>query len=400
MEHVAIVGASLAGLTAAEALREAGFGGVVTVVDAASEVPADRPPLSKQVLAGTMEPERAVHPVASRLAQLDVDLRLGLRATSLSVPERRVAFDDGSELSADGLVLATGASPRRLDTPLGGCHVLRDLADCLAIRADLVAGARRVVVIGAGFIGAEVAATCRGLGLDVTMVETQPWPLQRVLPGEIGRFIAELHADEGVDVRLGVGVDRLEGATRVERVVLTDGTSIDADIVIAGIGVSPSTGWLEGSGLDLSNGIVCDAACFAAPGIVAAGDVACWPNGAFDGELMRVEQWENAIEQGEHAARQLLAVAAGGDAVPFTPIPWFWSDQYDRKIQLAGRVAATDTVTVVDGSIAERRFVALFGRGDRCTAVLGVNRPRHVVQLRMAMADGPLALDDAIARFR
>jgi len=399
MDHIAIVGASLAGLTAAETIREGGFEGVITVVDGSAVLPSDRPPLSKQVLAGTMEPERAASPVASRLDSLGLTLRLGVRATALSVADRRLTLDDGSELVADGLVIATGASPRRLDTSLAGVHTLRDLGDSLAIRADLDAGSRRVVVIGAGFIGAEVAATCRGLGLDVTMIETQPWPLQRVFPPEIGRFIADLHSAEGVDVRLGVGVDHLEGVNRVERVVLTDGAAVEADVVVAGIGVTPSVGWLDGSGLDLGNGIVCDETCAAAPGVFAAGDVACWPNPAFGGELMRVEQWENAIEQGEHVGRQLLASAARVGLAPFSSIPWFWSDQYTCKIQLAGRASHTDEFRIVEGSMDERRFVAIFGRGDICTAVLGVNRPRHVVQLRMRMAEGGLSVDDAIAHF-
>lgn len=399
MDHIAIVGASLAGLTAAETIRDGGFSGSITVVDSSATLPSDRPPLSKQVLAGTMEPGRAASPVASRIDGLGLTLRLGVRATALSVADRRLTLDDGSEVVADGLVIATGASPRRLETSLAGVHTLRDLDDSLAIRADLDAGARRVVVIGAGFIGAEVAATCRGLGLDVTMVEAQPWPLQRVFPPEIGRFISELHSAEGVDVHLGVGVDRLEGTDRVERVVLTDGTAIDADVVVAGIGVTPSTGWLEESGLDLGNGIVCDETCAAAPGVFAAGDVACWPNPAFDGELMRVEQWENAIEQGEHVGRQLLASAGGLELTPFSSIPWFWSDQYACKIQLAGRASDSDEFRIVEGSPDERRFVAIFGRGDVCTAVLGVNRPRHVVQLRMRMADGGLSFGDAIAHF-
>jgi NADPH-dependent 2,4-dienoyl-CoA reductase/sulfur reductase-like enzyme len=183
----------------------------------------------------------------------------------------------------------------------------------------------------------------------------------------------------------------------VERVRLTDGTVIDADVVVAGIGVTPSVDWLAGSGLDLDNGVICDATCLAAPGVVAAGDVAAWYNPLYD-EVMRVEQWENAIEQGAHAARRLMAGDGAGTAEPYAPVPWFWTDQYDRKLQLAGRVAPGDEVAIIEGSLDERRFVAAFRRGDRCVGVLGVNRPRHVVQIRMKMNE-PLAWSDALAHF-
>lgn len=302
----------------------------------------------------------------------------------------------------DGLVLATGSTPRRLDSPLAGVHTLRTLEDCLAIRADLLASPRRLVVIGAGFIGAEVAATARSMGLEVTILETAELPMQRVLPGAIGGFVAELLTDHGIDVRLGVTVDRLEGGQRVERVILGDGTVIDADVVVAGIGVTPSMGWLEGSGLTLGNGVVCDGTCLAAPGVVAAGDLALWPNQLY-GETMRIEQWDNAIEQGAYAGQRLLhrdgaGVGNGTPPAPYAPVPWFWSDLFDRKLQLAGRVGPGDHVEIVDGSLEERRFVALFRRGDRCVAVLGVNRPRLVVQLRMKMTE-PLAWSDALAEF-
>jgi 3-phenylpropionate/trans-cinnamate dioxygenase ferredoxin reductase subunit len=387
LSSVAVVGASLAGLAAAQALRDGGHDGDLVVVDPSPALPADRPPLSKQVLAGEWEPERAQQPMASRLDGLGLDLRLGVAATALDAGTRRLTLSDGSELAPDGIVLAMGASARSLPgaTP-AGVHVVRTLEDCLALRADLDAGPSRVVVIGAGFIGAEVAATCRGRGLDVTMIEAAPVPLGRVLPGTIGDFITDLHRDEGVDVRLGVGVDGLDtdGAGRVRAVRMADGTEVAADVVVVGIGVTTNTGWLEGSGLTVDNGVVCDETCLAAPGITAAGDVANWMNAHY-GERMRVEHWEHAIEQGEAAGRRLLAEHP--EAVPFLAVPWFWSDQYDRKIQMAGRPAAGDELTVVDGSIEERRFVATFRRGDRCTAVLGVNRPRLVIQARMRLND-------------
>lgn len=402
MDRITIVGASLAGLSAAEAFREGGFSGPITVIDGSPTLPPDRPPLSKAVLIGTMEPEAARQPVASRLDELDLTMMLGRHVTGLDVASRSVTLDDGSTIAGDGVVIATGSSPRHLPLAvsggrtLAGVHVLRTEKDARALRDDLDRSPERVVVIGAGFIGAEVAASCRSRGLAVTMIETQPLPLQRVLPGSIGQFVADLHRDEGVDVRLGVGVSELRGSDRVEQVVLADGAVIDASVVVVGIGVIPGTSWLVDSGLAVGNGVRSDATCLAAPGIAAAGDVCEWPNELF-GELMRVEQWENAIEQGAHVARRLLAGDAG-DAMTFRPVPWFWSDQYDRKIQLAGRVAPTDEAVVVDGSIEERRFVAVFRRDDRCVAVLGVNRPRHVVQLRMKMSE-PLAWADALAHF-
>ena len=275
-----------------------------------------------------------------------------------------------------------------------GVFGLRTGEDALALRSALDDGPSRVVVVGAGFIGAEVAATCRGRGLEVTMVEAAPAPLQRVLPRALGDFVADLHRDEGVDVRLGVGVDRLavDGSGRVSAVHLADGSAVEAEVVVVGIGVTPSVEWLEGAGLDLAGGVRCDPTMLAGPGVVACGDVARWTNPRFD-EEMRVEQWENAVEQGGHAARTLLAHLAGGTGEPFAPVPWFWSDQYDRKIQLAGRPDAADELVVVDGTVEERRFAALFRRGDRCTAVFGVNRPRHVMQARMKMAD-TLAWDE------
>ena len=231
--------------------------------------------------------------------ELEVDWERGCRATGLDLGDRRLALADGRTVPFDGLVIATGAAPRHLPGSggLAGVHVLRTLDDCLAIKADLDAGPGRVVVVGAGFIGAEVAATCRQRGHEVTVVEALPVPMERILGTDLGSLTADLHRDHGVHVRLGVGVEALEGGERVERLRLADGSVVDADVVVVGIGVTPYTGWLEGSGLALDNGVVCDETCLAAPGVVAAGDIARWPNARF-GEVMRVEQWENAMEQG------------------------------------------------------------------------------------------------------
>ena len=381
-----VVGASLAGLRALQALRRGGFAGRLIAIGEESEPPYDRPPLSKDVLAGKWDAER------TRLLRpeddaLGVEWRLGQRAEALDLAARQVRLDGGESVGFDGLVIATGTWARRLpDTPaLTGVHVLRTLADCLALRAALDASPR-VVVIGAGFIGLEVAATCRGRGLEVTVIESLAAPLERGLGAKLGAYVGEIHRDQGVDLRLGVKVARLAGSTRVEAVELADGTRVPADVVVVGIGAAPATGWLEGSGLELADGVVCDAACRTtrAPFVVAAGDVARWPNPLF-GASMRIEHWTNATEQADHAAATLLAGASGGE--PFAPVPFVWSDQYDRKIQLAGRLESADETRLVDGSLEERRFVMLFGSAGRVCGVLGLNRPRLVMKARALIRD-------------
>jgi NADPH-dependent 2,4-dienoyl-CoA reductase/sulfur reductase-like enzyme len=398
-DRIVVVGASLAGFRAAEELRALGHTGPIALVGDEPRQPYERPPLSKQVLAGKQPPEATAIAVASgSVDDLALDWHLGTPATGIDLHTRTVLLGGGERLPFDGLVIATGASPRRLPGTdhLEGVHTLRTLDDCLAIRAALVSVPRRVAVVGAGFIGAEVAATCRGLGIEVSLIEALPVPLERGLGARMGAVMADLHRDHGVDVRLGVGVVLIEGGRRVERVRLTDGAVLDVDLVVIGIGVSPNTEWLNGSGLKIDNGVVCDQTCSAAPGVVAAGDVARWPNVRFD-ELMRVEHWDNAIEMGAHAARTLLA--PGGMAQPYAPVPWFWSDQYDRKVQLAGRAGADDIVEVVSGSIEERRFVAFYGRGGRVVGVLGMNQPAKVTRWR-SLLERPTSWDDALATAR
>jgi NADPH-dependent 2,4-dienoyl-CoA reductase/sulfur reductase-like enzyme len=390
---------------AARTLRLEGHTGSIVVLDADHRTPYDKPPLSKQVLSQGWEPEKIVLPAATE--DLDLDVRLGVRATGLDLGSRRPSFDalDGpGEVGFDTLVLATGASARRLPgtDDIDGLHVVRSLDDALALRADLEASPARVVVVGAGFIGAEVAASCRTLGLEVTLVEALPLPLERVLGAEMGAVCAQVHVENGVDLRLGTGVDHFDaipsdgGRRRVTGVALTDGTSVPAEVVVVGIGVAVNTGWLEGSGLTLDDGVVCDETLLAAPGVVVAGDIARYPSERLGGPV-RVEHWEHAIQGGEAAARRLLADASGTSPERFDPVPWFWSDQYDRKIQLAGRPAPTDEVRVVHGSVEEFRFVALYGREGRLVGVLGMNRPRHVIQLRTLLDEGA-SFDEAIER--
>ena len=387
MDNVVVVGGSLAGFRAVEELRHQGYDGRLTVIGAEPHLPYDRPPLSKQILSGAWDLDRlALTPIGKDIADLDVEWRLGVAARHLDVSGRVVQLANEELVPFDALLIATGAAVRTLPAQpeLEGLHVLRTLDDCLALRTDLDRSPQRVVVVGAGFIGAEVAATARQRGLEVTVLEALSTPLQRALGDEMGAVCAEIHRDNGVDLRVSTGVAGFDddGRGRLTGVRLSDGTTVAADVAVVGVGVTPNTAWLDDSELTIDNGIVCDETCLAADNVVAAGDVARWPNLRF-GEVMRVEHWENAQEQGAHAARRLL-----GQAEPYTPVPWFWSDQYDRKIQLAGRSGADDEVRIVDGSIEERRFVAIYGRAGRLVGVLGMNRPRVVMEYRQLIADG------------
>ena len=381
-----MVGASLAGLRAAEALRRGGFTGRLTLVGGEEHLPYDRPPLSKQLLAGEWDVDRVWLRKPDDYEPLGLDLRLGQSATDLDVEGREVLLHGGERLPYDGVVLATGSAPRQLpgSPQLDGVVELRTLDDALALRAAFEQQPR-VVVVGAGFIGAEVAATARQRGLDVTVLEALPVPLARGLGDRMGAACSALHADHGVDVRCGTGVAGFEGDGRVSGVRLTDGSVVPADVVVVGIGVSPATGWLESSGLELNDGVVCDERCRAAPGVYAAGDVARWTNPLFD-ETMRLEHWTNAAEQGQAAAENLLAGDGGG--TPFAPVPYFWSDQYDVKIQFVGRARPGDDVEVVDGSLESHRFVALYGRAGRLVGCLGFSRPRLVMAYRRLLAEG------------
>jgi NADPH-dependent 2,4-dienoyl-CoA reductase/sulfur reductase-like enzyme len=396
LRSIAVVGASLAGLRAAEALRHDGYDGRITMIGAEPHLPYDRPPLSKELLAGKSEPDD-IGLRRQPYDELALDWRLGRMAVRLDVAAGEVELDDGERVPFDGAVLATGSTPRELPgtPPLAGIYTLRTVDDSLAIRGELDRGPR-VVVVGAGFIGSEVASTCRERGLEVTVLEALPVPLVRGLGPVLGGVLGDLHRDHGVTLHCDAMVDGFDGIGRVERVRLGDGTAIEADVVVVGIGVFPETRWLEGSGLTLDNGVVCDATCRAAPRIVAAGDVARWPNPLFDGQMTRLEHWTNATEQGVHAANTLLA---GESATPFAPVPFVWSDQYDIKIQVVGDVGPDDDVEIAHGSIADRRFVALFGRARRLVGTLGFRRPRQVMQYRR-MIEERASFADAVAHAR
>ena len=383
-QKIVIVGASLAGLRGAENLRRAGFDGRLVLVGAEPHLPYDRPPLSKEILKGTWDSDKI--PLRRQpYEDLDLELRLGTRATGLDPAARFVELAGGEREAYDALLIASGAAARSLpgQPDLAGIHLLRTLDDSLAIREELEKGPR-VLVVGAGFIGAEVAASCRQRGLDVTVVEPMPVPLLRGLGQRMGEVSAQIHLDHGVDLRCGLGVTGFKGEGRVERVRLSDGSSVEADVVVVGVGAAPVTDWLESSGLTLDDGVICDEHCRAsAPGVFAAGDVARFRNPLFD-EVMRIEHWSNAAEQSVAATDNMLA---GESAQPYRHVPWFWSDQYDVKIQFAGRLSADDRMQVVWGSVDERKFVALYGRAGRLVGVLAFNRPRALIQYKKLIAE-------------
>lgn len=379
---VVIVGASAAGLATAEALRNKGYDGALTLIGDEPHLPYDRPSLSKQVLAGDWQPERVRLRDEEAIGRLNADFRLGRRAAGLDIARRKVLLDGGDRLPFGALVIATGVTPRRLPgDDLAGVHVLRTLDDALTLRTHLLARPK-VVVVGAGFLGAEVAAVARAMGLEVTLVDPLPVPMRRQLGDRIGELVGQVHSDHGVALRLGDGVARfLESAGRVVAVELADGTKLDADLVLVAVGSTPATDWLTDSGLPLGNGVECGARCQAAPGIYAAGDVASWHNPHF-GLRMRVEHRLNATEQGLAVAADLL-----GEQRPFAPIPYFWSDQYDARIQAYGIFPDDADVKIVHGSLDDRRFVAAYGHEGKVVGVLGWNSHRELRRLRQLVVD-------------
>jgi NADPH-dependent 2,4-dienoyl-CoA reductase/sulfur reductase-like enzyme len=390
---VLIVGASAGGLTTAEALRRKGYEGRLTLLGGERHLPYDRPPLSKQVLSGAWEAGRAQLRPEPALRALDAELVLGDRATGLDVANRTVRTESGRELGADTIVIATGvhartlpveaqpANPRPGQDRLAGVHVIRTLDDSVALHAEL-ATARRLVVVGDGVLGAEVAATGRGLGLDVTLAGPQSVPMQSQFGPWAGALLGDLHTDRGVRLRLGTGVSGLAGvAGRVAGVVLETGEQLPADVVVVAIGGIPATEWLAGSGLTIDNGIVCDAMCRAADGIYAVGDVARWRHLGL-GALLRLENRTNATEQAVAVAANIL----GADQ-PYVPVPYFWTDQYDVKVMVHGLVPADAEIEVVEGDPAARRFVALCRSGGVARGVLGWNMPKQTRLHRQQVAD-------------
>jgi NADPH-dependent 2,4-dienoyl-CoA reductase/sulfur reductase-like enzyme len=395
LRSIVVVGASLAGLRCVEALRTRGYDGKLTLIGEEPHKPYDRPPLSKQLLSGEWQSEKLFFRKEG-YDELGLDLRLGARASALDPRARHVLLADGSRVGYDAAVIATGAQARSLPNPLQltGVHVLRTLDDALAIKAAL-ATHPRVAVVGAGFIGLEVAASCRKLGLSVDVIEPMALPLAAALGERVGQSVARLHTDHGVRWHLQTQVTALEGEGRVERLRLSNGETLEADLVVVGIGVVPATAWLEGSGVIVDQGVLCDATSATnVPDVFAIGDVARWPNGLFD-ETMRVEHWSNAVEQAGAVATRLLA----GEGKPYTPVPYFWSDQYDVKLQFAGRVRADDDFEVVQGSLDERTYVALYGRAGRLRGVLTSNRPQLLIRYRRLLSERA-SFDAALAAAR
>jgi NADPH-dependent 2,4-dienoyl-CoA reductase/sulfur reductase-like enzyme len=388
-DDVVIVGASVAGVRTAEALRRRGFGGRVTLIGAEPHLPYDRPPLSKAFLAGQATEADLPLLSAGRAARLELDLRLGERATGLDLAARRVRLASGERVPFGTAVIATGSVPRRLPALDGwpGVHVLRTLDDAIAIRAALAAGAR-VAVAGGGFIGAEVASCARARGLDVTVIDPVPALMARGLGPVLGQVLAARHADHGVTLRLGRSVVRAEGARRIERLILDDGSSVDADVVVTGVGVDPATGWLASSGLPVDGGVCCHA-CLRVRGtdaVYAVGDVARWPSARYRAPL-RLEHWTSAGE-----AALAAAAAITGTPAPFDPLPYVWSDQLGVRIQVFGQVGPRDELVYVEGAPDQAEFVAVTRRDGALQAVvaLGARRAaRHWEQILRSGTPGP-----------
>ncbi|MBP2479275.1 NADPH-dependent 2,4-dienoyl-CoA reductase/sulfur reductase-like enzyme [Crossiella equi] len=379
MRSVAVIGGALAGLSSARALRAQGFQGRLTIIGAEPHHPYDRPPLSKNYLLGTVTEQDLHLADEPDLAELDAEWLLGQTVSHLSPRLGALELATGRRLRSDGVVIATGATPRSLPGAefLSGVHVLRTLDDARALRADLTEGSPRVVVVGAGFIGAEVAATCATLGLRVTIVEAASLPLAPVLGQEMAAHCLGLHADHGVRLLCGVGVQELLGQGRVTGVALSDGRRLPADVVVVGIGVRPNTGWLDGSGLPVANGVTCDAGGVTAlPNVVAVGDVANLAG-------RRVEHWTNAAEQPQVAVANLLAgrtVHTGQSA------PYFWSDQYGVRIQFAGHTRPGDQVRITEGDADTRSFLAVYERDGHPVAALALNRAKPFTRIRRSLA--------------
>lgn len=377
---VIIVGGGLAAARTAEQLRRSEFAGAITIVSDEDHLPYDRPPLSKEVLRA--ETDDVTLKPAEFYAENNITVLLGNGAKSVDTEAKTLTLADGSQLGYDELVIATGLVPKRIKSfpDLAGIHVLRNFDESLALRKE-ADSASRAVVIGAGFIGCEVAASLRKLGVDVVLVEPQPAPLASVLGQQIGDLVTRLHRAEGVDVRCGVGVSDVSGDDRVRKVTLSDGTELDADIVIVGIGSHPATEWLEGSGLEIDNGVVCDeAGRTSAPNVWAIGDVASWRDNI--GGQVRVEHWSNVADQ----ARVLVPTMLGQDPPAAVSVPYFWSDQYDVKIQALGEPEATDTVHIVEDD--GRKFLAYYERDGVVVGVVGGGFPGKVMKVRAKIAAG------------
>jgi NADPH-dependent 2,4-dienoyl-CoA reductase/sulfur reductase-like enzyme len=377
---IVIVGGGLAATRVAEQLRRAEYTGPVTIVSDEVHLPYDRPPLSKEVLRAKVD-DVTLKPLEF-YDENNITLLLGSAATTIDSDAKTVRLANDAVLPYDDLIIATGLLPKRIPSfpDLQGVRVLRTFDESLALRKH-AGEAHRAVVIGAGFIGCEVTASLRGLGVDVVLVEPQPAPLASVLGAQIGDLVARLHRTEGVDVRTGVGVSEIVGDTHVEKVVLSDGTEIEADLVVVGIGSRPATDWLEGSGVAVDNGVICDnVGRTTVPHIWAVGDVASWQDAL--GHQARVEHWSNVAEQ----ARVLVPSLLGKEPPGAVVVPYFWSDQYDLKIQCLGEPEADDVVHIVEDD--GRKFLAYYEREGALVGVVGGGMPGKVMKARAKIAAG------------
>ena len=389
MTHIAVVGGSLAGLRAVETLRTDGFAGDITVVNAENTAPYDRPPLSKKFLSGEWEADRIHLRKTSDIEALNAQWFNNTQATALNVATRELTLSTSSVLQFDACIIATGGIARELPQQphARGIHQLRTLNDAQGLREELQPG-KKLVVIGAGFIGLEAAATAVARGCTVTVLEGLPAPLIRGLGEEMGTAATAIHATQGVNIHCNVrvqGIETLAGSVTGVRISDASGESVvPADVVLVGIGVAPATQWLEGSGLTVNDGVVCDAHLQAAPGVFAAGDVARWVNGLYSDlePTMRVEHWTTAAEQGAHAARNALAHINNTPLVPYSAVPFFWSDQFTSRIQFLGRSTDAEEIRVVAGSVDEGKFAAAYMRAGRLVGVLGVSMPKVVMPSR------------------
>lgn len=381
-EHVVVVGASLAGLRAVQTARQLGFEGRLSLVGAEEHLPYDRPPLSKEMLRVEREPDTPGLPGADELDALDVECLLGTPASALDVEARALTVGD-RQMSYDALLIATGARPRQLPGTegLAGVHCLRTLEDSLAIRRAMEQGARTVVV-GAGFIGAEVASAARRRELPVTVVEAMAVPLTRAVGETAGAALSALHERHGVELRCGTTVVEVVGTGQVEAVRLSDGSSVPADLLVVGIGAQPVTDWLGSSTLTIDDGVVADGYLSAGNGVWVAGDVARWHSSLFDRHL-RLEHWTNAGEQGAHAMANLLAPE---DATTYDHVPYFWSEWYDQWIQMGGLPVGEPEV--VTGSWDGDAFVTLYREDDHLAGALAMNRRGDTMKYRALIARG------------
>ena len=385
----------MAGHRAACALVESEFSGEITIVGEEAHHPYDRPPLSKQVLGGIHEDTSCFY---DSEVLSNVNWRLGVPAAALDVGRSVLTLADGEEVSYDGLVIATGRRARELTGfhDREGVHTLRTLDDSQALRAAAEQG-KRVAIIGAGFIGCEVAATLRTAGVEVAVIEMAPHPMPVVGP-EVGARAAKLHTDHGVKLHLGVGVSGLEGDGRVEAVRLESGERIPADLVLVAVGSAPNSEWLEGSGLELNRGtVVCDEYCFAlgTDNVVAAGDVASWPHPDAGGEVVWVEHWTNARDMGATAAKNL--VAEPGAREPHVTVPTFWSDQYHVKIKSAGFLGAADRIEVIEEDTEKPSLVAEAHKGDLLTGAIVFNKNRRIIDYQRQLAPAQTAATNTAA---